>query len=312
MNPNILVGMDGSDDAGVLRLSHDLCLVQTADFITPVVDDPYQFGCIAAANSLSDVYAMGGTPISALNLVCYDSCNLEPADLQQILQGGLDTAAKAGATVLGGHTVEAPEMKYGLAVTGIVPENRIVRNVGARPGDLLVLTKPLGIGIIATANKADMSPDDAMAQATRLMMTLNDRAARLMVEFNAHGATDITGFGLVGHALEMVGNGDITFDFYMKEIPYLHASLELASMGLIPGGAYSNRQHAGERVLFPEDVSDDLKMIFFDPQTSGGLLIALPPETAPAFITAFNADSDIEACIVGTVTPRQDVRIRFS
>ncbi len=303
--------MDGSDDAGVLRLSDELCLVQTADFITPVVDDPYQFGCIAAANSLSDVYAMGGTPISALNLVCYDSCNLEPADLQQILQGGLDTATRAGATVLGGHTVEAPEMKYGLAVTGIVPENRIIRNVGARPGDILVLTKPLGIGIIATANKVDMAPSGAMDKATELMMTLNDTAARLMVEYNAHGATDITGFGLVGHALEMIGNDGITFIFHMKDIPYLEAALELASMGLIPGGAYNNRQHAGNRVVFPENTSDDLKMIFFDPQTSGGLLIALSPETATAFIAAFNDVSPNEARIVGTVTQRQDVAIRF-
>ena len=309
--PDVLVGLDPGDDAGVLRIPDGYCLVQTADFITPVVDDPYLFGRIAAANSISDIYAMGGRPVSALNLVCFDNCNLETDDLRQILTGGLDTIRQAGARLPGGHSVEAPEMKYGLAVTGLVKEDAIIRNTGAQPGDLLVLTKPLGIGIITTALKADMAPAEAVEGATGQMLELNRDSAACMVDLGAHAATDITGFGLIGHALEMTAKGDISFQFSLKNIPYLTASMDLASMGLIPGGAYANRSHYQAHVDFTAGTSKDFQMVCYDAQTSGGLLIALSPDAAGKLVRELNTRGNTWARVIGEVIPRGKKSILF-
>lgn len=309
--PDVLVGLEPGDDAGVLRIPDGYCLVQTADFITPVVDDPYLYGRIAAANSISDIYAMGARPVSALNLVCFDNCNLDVDDLRQILAGGLDTIRQSGARLLGGHSVEAPEMKYGLAVTGLVKEDAIIRNTGAMPGDSLVLTKPLGIGIVTTALKADMAPAEAIAAATEQMLELNRDAAAWMVKLGAHGATDITGFGLIGHALEMTAKGNISFRFSLKDIPYLPASMDLASMGLIPGGAYANRSHCEAHVDFPPGTSEDFQMVCYDAQTSGGLLIALSPDAAETLVRELHSLGNQWARVIGNVIPRDEKPIRF-
>jgi selenide, water dikinase len=274
----------------VFRLNDGTFLVQTADFITPVVDDPFMYGKIAAANSLSDVYAMGGQAICCLNLVCYDSCNIDSHELRSILMGGLEAVREAGAVILGGHTVDDREMKFGLSVTGIVEERNITRNNGARPGDRLILTKPLGMGILTTANKADMASEKVMEEATAVMAMLNKGAALAMNDIGAHAATDITGFGLIGHALEAV---------------------DLAGMGLIPAGSYANRRFAGEHVRFESDIPDDQKMIYFDAQTSGGLFISVTAEKATRLLNKIRENGAIEAEIVGEVVEPEEKTIIF-
>ena len=271
-----------ADDAGVYRLAEDLALVETADIITPLVDDPFTFGRIAAANALSDVYAMGGKPLTAMNLAFFPACALEIGILGDILAGGAATLDAAGVCLVGGHTVEDDELKYGLAVTGTVHPARIVRNSTARPGDRLLLTKPLGGGIVATSVKAGMAPDAVAREAESWMITLNAVAAGIMLECGASACTDVTGFGLIGHAVEMARVAGVTIRLQVDSVPVIVGIAELIRDGLVPAGCYRNRDHYAAEI--GGEVKGDDLLPLFDPQTSGGLLIALPPEEVDRFL----------------------------
>lgn len=275
---NTLVDFTSSDDAGVYKISADLAIVQTIDFITPVVDDPFLYGQIAAANSLSDIFAMGAKVHTALNLVAYDSCNVTKEMLNEILRGGLEKVKEAEGIVLGGHTIEDVEMKYGLSVTGIVHPNKIIRNNTIRPGDKLIITKPLGMGVITTSIKADLAPESAISKATFHMSFLNKTASEIAVGIGVHALTDITGFGLLGHLFEMTNeNSSVKLDF--TSIPILEEAYELAELGMFPGGSFRNREHFQKHVMIKNSsLSKDQIMLLFDAQTSGGLLISVPEE----------------------------------
>ena len=273
----VLVGLDTSDDAGVFQISDDVALVQTLDFFSPVSDDPFMFGQIAAANSLSDVYAMGGTPLTALNIVCYATC-IEPAVMAEVMRGGAEKCQEAGVVVLGGHTVENQDVKYGLSVTGVVHPKKIISNAGARATDKLILTKPLGSGIVYTANKAGLAHDSHVSVALQQMAQLNRTSAEILKSFGVRGGTDITGFGLLGHGMEVARASKVELELWAHEIPLLPGATEYASMGLIPAGAYRNAEHFGADVEFAESVTETLRDILYDPQTSGGLLFAVPAE----------------------------------
>ncbi|BDV41738.1 selenide, water dikinase [Geotalea uraniireducens] len=300
-DPDLVVGPETADDAGVYRIGERLALVETVDIVTPLVDDPFTFGRIAAANALSDVFAMGGRPVTALNLVFFPACTLGGEVLAEILAGGLDAMREAGVCLVGGHTVEDDELKYGLAVTGLIDPARVVRNATARPGDQLILTKPLGTGIISTAIKADMASAAAEAEAIRWMTTLNAAAAGLMVECGASACTDVTGFGLLGHASEMARGSGVTVEFTLDAVPLMGGVGELVADGLVPAGCYRNRDHYAP--LVSPSTGDDARFLpLFDPQTSGGLLIALPPAATGCFHAAA-AKRGIFAATVGQVLP---------
>jgi selenide, water dikinase len=301
-DPALLVGMETSDDAGVYRLGERLALVETADIITPLVDDPFTFGRIAATNALSDVYAMGGRPVTAMNLVFFPACALPLAVLGDILAGGKAALREAGACLVGGHTVEDDELKYGLAVTGTIDPERIVRNSTARPGDRLILTKPLGTGIVTTAIKADMAPEKVAAEAIHWMTTLNAVAAEIMLACGANAATDVTGFGLMGHAAEMARGAGVTMRLERRQVPVMAGVKELVADGMVPAGCYRNREHYAP--LVTGAMTDDL-LPLFDPQTSGGLLISLEPSNAERFL-AMAAERGCFAVAVGDVLPRQE------
>ena len=303
--------MQTNDDAGVIRVHGNKCLVQTADFITPVVDDLYMYGRIAAANSLSDVFAMGGDVLTALNLVMYDSCHIEKEEMREILKGGADAVNEAGGVIIGGHTVEDSEMKYGLSVTGIVEEEKIVRNNGAKAGDKIILTKPLGMGIITTANKVDMVSEKTMEEATKIMGHLNLYAKNAMLETGVNAATDITGFGLIGHSYEMAKHSGVSIVFNTKEIDYLEEALYLSSIGMVPAGSYNNRHYTEKSVKFECDIKDEEKMILFDAQTSGGLLISVPSEKAEKLVDLILEKGGIYAKIIGEVIEKTDYPIIF-
>jgi selenide,water dikinase len=297
------VGPETSDDAGVYRISPECALVETADVITPLVDDPYTFGRIAAANAVSDVYAMGARPVTAMNLVFFPACSLPGEVLREILAGGQSILQEAGVCLVGGHTVEDDELKYGLSVTGLVSPERIVRNSTARPGDVLILTKPLGTGIISTAIKGDMASDEVIGEAVRWMTTLNRAAAGLMAECHASAATDVTGFGLIGHAAEMAQGAGMTLRIDLAAVPLMKGLTELAEDGMLPAGCYRNRDHYLPLLAGNHPGSDAL-LPLFDPQTSGGLLIALAPEDADHFMTSAGR-LGIFARRIGEVLPLQ-------
>lgn len=304
-NINLLVGLDTSDDAAVYRLNEDQALIQTLDFFTPVVDDPYTFGQIAAANALSDVYAMGGEPFLALNIVCFPDC-LDPAILAEILRGGQDKVIEAGAVLAGGHSISDEEPKYGLAVAGLVHPSKIMTNAQARPGDLLVLTKPLGVGIVNTALKADMASEQAVEEAILSMITLNKIGKTAADQAGSvHSITDITGFGLLGHAVEMAQGSQVTLRLIASQIPVIEAAREYASFGLIPAGAYKNRDYFGPHIQLSEALPKSMEDILFDPQTSGGLLISVAPERAPILLEALES-SPVAFGLVGEVLPLQE------
>ncbi len=293
VDDRLLVGIDGADDAGVFRLDKSRALVQTVDFFTPMVDDPYIFGQVAAANALSDVYAMGGVPLTAMNLVAFPITRLDPGILREILKGGLDKVREAGAVLAGGHSIDDPEIKYGLAVTGEVHPEAFWTNRGARPGDLLLLTKPLGNGILATALKAGFATEEEISPALDWMVRLN----RLPPEEDAaaggwrravHACTDVTGFGLIGHLREMIADERVGALVELHRVPLLERAEELCSLGMFPAGGHRNRDHFG-RFLLGEDLADPLlRDILFDPQTSGGLLLAVAPDEVDTVILAFN------------------------
>jgi selenide,water dikinase len=305
-HPRLLVGTETADDAGVYQIAEDLALVQTIDFITPIVDDPFDFGRIAAANSLSDVYAMGGTPLTVLNLLGFPRKKLDLAVMTEILRGGLEKIHEAEAVLLGGHTVDDDELKYGLSVTGTVHPRRILTNKGARPGDVLILTKKIGTGIVATAAKAEMADRAAVDAAVESMARLNKGAAQAMASSPVHACTDITGFGLVGHAAEMARGAGLSFHLNCSQIPLLPGAREYAAMGLIPAGAYCNRDHFGKATRFAPEVPEAERIIFFDPQTSGGLLIALSPGEGESLLQTLRARGLPEAAIIGAVGPREE------
>lgn len=300
----ILIGYDDKDDAAVVRLSDGRLLVQTVDFFTPIDDDPYTFGQIAAANSLSDIYAMGATPIFALNIIGFPIDTLPKSDLTKILQGGIDKAQEAGISIVGGHSIDDPEPKYGLVVTGEVDEDQLITNSNAQPGDKLILTKPLGTGIIATAVKRGVADKTAMAKSAQTMATLNKLAAEVMTEIGVNAATDVTGFGLLGHLLEMCEASGVSAKIDYQALPFLPSVKKLAVKGIVPGGTKRNLKFVSDKVQFCEHLTDIDKLLLADAQTSGGLLISLPAEKAEKYISKFNELSEIKAVVVGEIVKR--------
>lgn len=298
-DPNLLVGRETSDDAGVYRLSEDTALVQTVDFITPVVNDPYDFGRIAAANALSDVYAMGGRPITAMNVVCFPVKSMDKAVLREILRGGLEKIHEAGAALVGGHSVEDPEIKYGLSVTGLVHPDRVLTNAGVRPGDAIILTKPLGTGVLATAIKAGLVSGEAQRRAIETMATLNRRAAEIMADYPVNGCTDVTGFGLLGHALEMARGSKVTITIFTENVPLLPEVLDSVQMGLVPAGSFSNRNFCAHQIRQLKAIDPMLLDILADAQTSGGLLISLPEDRASVLLDDLKTGGAPDAAIIG-------------
>ena len=302
IDPNVLVGFATCDDAGVYRLSDELALVQTVDFFTPIVDDPTAYGQIAAATSLSDVYAMGGRPLTALALVCFP----EKGDtdiLEKIMAGGLAKMTEAGCTVVGGHSIRDDELKFGYAVTGTVNPKKVWTNTGARPGDRLLLTKPLGTGVITTALKKGAAKDAWVEAATRTMVQLNRAAAEALAGFDIHGATDVTGFGLIGHARELAAGSGVSLRFDSSKLEWIDGALDCARAGHLAGGLKNNRDFLGGCVEFAPGVPADVQTLLFDPQTSGGLLVALAPEQAEAAARALR-QAGSAAMTIGEVLPK--------
>jgi selenide,water dikinase len=307
-DPNVLVGFDKADDAGVYRLSPTLALVQTVDFFTPIVDDPYTYGEIAAANSLSDVYAMGGKPVSALSIVAFPEKE-DIATLEQILQGGFSKMQEAGCVVIGGHSIRDEEIKFGYAVTGTVEPSRVWSNAGARPGDALVLTKHLGTGVISTALKRGIAADEWVAASVASMRTLNRKTCEIASRISAessdsvHGATDITGFGLLGHAREMALASNVTIEIDHSRIAALPGAFESIRQGAVPAGLKGNKDFASCSVSLRPNITPEIETLLYDPQTSGGLLIAVANEHASALEAALQAE-DIPASIIGSARPQ--------
>ncbi len=301
----LLVGFESSDDAAVYQLNETQAIIQTLDFFTPIVDDPYNFGAIAATNALSDVYAMGGTPTLAMNIVCFPNC-LNPSILKEIMLGGADKVKEAGALLVGGHSIEDDEPKYGLSVMGIVEPDKIWKNTGAKVGDVLILTKPLGIGVLTTALKEDMLERDTITLITNIMKTLNKVPADILRQLNIHvsACTDVTGFGLLGHALEMTEGGQVSFVIDHKKVPIIKEALSFAEMGIIPAGAYKNRRHVEKNISINCEMDEALLDLFYDPQTSGGLLIAVPESDAKDYLEKLSPNYPIGAMIVGKVVER--------
>ena len=298
---NVLVGLERADDAGVYRVSDELALIQTVDFFTPIVDDPYWFGQIAAANALSDVYAMGGTPKTAMNLVAFPVKQMDLSILRRIIQGGLDKLTEAGVVLIGGHSIEDKELKYGLSVTGFIHPARVLTKKNLRPGDRLVLTKPIGTGIVNTAIKAGMAPAELTGRVTRLMATLNREAAAIMARFEVGACTDVTGFGLLGHLAEMVSGSGAGVRVFADRVPVIPEAMEFAAMGLIPAGAYKNREFREAMITFADNVGRSRQDVLFDPQTSGGLLICVSAGDAPEIIAALKDGGITEAADIGEV-----------
>jgi len=307
-DPNLIIGLERAEDAGVYRLSSELALIQTVDFFTPIVDDPYQFGQIAAANALSDVYAKGGKPLTALNIVCFPIKTLDRAVLKETLRGGLDKLREAGVLLIGGHSIDDPEMKYGLSVTGVIHPEKVVFNQGAKPGDRLILTKAIGTGVIATAIKRGAASDEVIGEAVKSMAMLNRRASELMMAAGASAATDVTGFGLLGHAAEMIENTDVGLVIHSREVPLLPGAVEVAKEGFAPGGLGRNRDYRQHMVDFAKSVPEYLQDLLFDPQTSGGLLIALAPERAAKLMKDLK-NAGIKAAVVGEFTSNNKGKI---
>ncbi len=304
----VLVGYGSSDDAGVYLLRDDLALVSTVDFFTPIVDDPYDFGRIAATNALSDVYAMGGRPISALNIVAFPE-DLDLGILARILEGGASVARAAGVAVVGGHTIKDAEPKYGMAVTGVVDPKRIVTNAAARPGDVLVLTKPLGTGILTTALKRGAILPEDLGEAVRAMTTLNDGAARAMLAAGAHAATDITGFGLLGHGGGMARASGVRFVIDAKAVPFMDRVLELIEAGVVPGGTRHNAETHAAFTDFASSVPESVRIGLSDAQTSGGLLIAIAPDATQGLSRELKASGTL-AAVIGRVYEGAGIAVR--
>ncbi len=304
--------MERAEDAGVYKLTDDLAIVQTVDFFTPIVDDPYDFGRIAVANALSDVYAMGGKPLTALNVVCFPQNTLDFSILREVLKGGLDKMHEAGVILLGGHTVDDPELKYGLSVTGVIHPAKVVHNNTARPGDSLILTKPLGTGIISTAIKGGAASQKAVDRIVKSMTALNRAASEAMLEVGVNACKDITGFGLLGHACEMIEGTKVGMEINAAAVPLFPEAKEYYDMGMVPGGLNRNRDYRKNMVVMDAKVPQYLQDILFDPQTSGGLLIAVPQAKAPALLKKLRFQGVKEAAIIGEVVAKPKGRIRVT
>jgi selenide, water dikinase len=311
-DPNLLVGIETSDDAGVYRLTPDIALIQTVDFFTPIVNDPYDFGRVAAANSLSDVYAMGGKPLTAMNIVCFPIREMDKMILRSILEGGLEIIHRAGAIMVGGHSIEDPELKYGLSVTGIVHPERFLTNAGSRPGDLLVLTKPLGTGILATALKGRMLDEPTARKITEIMADLNKDAAEVMEDVGVNACTDITGFGLLGHALEMAKASNVGMRIYADKVPVIPEALTSASVGMVPVGSHLNQKFCAQHLDISSSINRLLVDIFADAQTSGGLLISVPGPKCNELVEKLQDRKTPSANIIGEVLtePAKVIQIR--
>ncbi len=302
-DPNLVTGYEHAEDAGVYKLSDDLALVQTVDFFTPTVDDPFTFGQIAAVNALNDIYAMGGRPLTAMNIVCFPVKTMDKAVLRDVLRGGLDKMREAGVLLVGGHSVEDNEIKYGLSVTGTIHPDRVLFNRGARPGDRLILTKPLGTGIAATAIKAEAAGPALVERATACMTTLNKKAAELMIAAgDIHSCTDITGFGFLGHACETIEGSDVGLRLTAARIPILEGVRDLVESGYLPGGLYRNRNYRLSQVEKAPSCPDWILDVCFDPQTAGGLFFSLPADKAGPLVEAMHKEGIGEAAVVGEVT----------
>ena len=295
------MGVERAEDAGVYKLSDELALIQTLDFFTPIVNDPYTFGQVAVVNALSDVYAMGGKPLTAMNIVCFPVKKLDLSFLTEILSGGLDKMREAGVVLVGGHSVEDNELKYGISVTGVIHPDKVILNTGARVGDKILLTKPLGTGIINTALKGGLADEGAVARVIECMATLNREAAELMSEVEVHACTDVTGFGLLGHACEMVEGTDVGMVIDSSAVPLLPETENYARMGLIPGGTIRNRDFRLPMVEIAAGISDIRLLILFDAQTSGGLLISVPQLEAKPLVAKMREHGIKEATIIGEI-----------
>lgn len=303
---NLLVGFETSDDAAVYKLTEDIATIQTLDFFTPVVDDPYTFGAIAAANSLSDIYAMGGKPTVAMNIVCFPNClNIEI--LGDILRGGADKVKEAGAVVIGGHSVQDDEPKYGLSVMGLVHPKKILKNHGCKVGDALILTKPLGSGVINTAIKAELASSEIYEEAVKVMTTLNKYAGEIIVNYQVNACTDVTGFGIMGHSFEMASASGITIKLNQNKIPVIKGAREFAEMGLVPAGTYNNKNYLDGKYSL-KDVPEWLEDILFDPQTSGGLLISVPRDEVEKIMTDLDK-LELKSAVIGEVIEKGQVPI---
>jgi len=304
--------MERAEDAGVYKLSEELAIVQTLDFFTPIVDDPYTFGQVTAANALSDVYAMGGRPLTAMNIVCFPVKTMDMSVLKEILSGGLDKMREAGVTLVGGHSVEDQELKYGLSVTGIIHPAKVILNTGAEVGDKLLLTKPLGTGIINTALKGGLADEGAVLRAIKCMVTLNRKASELMMEVEVHACTDVTGFGLLGHACEMIEGTSVGMVIYSSSVPLLPDTEGYAQMGLIPAGTIRNRDFRLPMIELATEISDERLLILFDAQTSGGLLISVPGQEADMLLQRMHEEGIEETAIIGEVVaePKGKITIK--
>ena len=303
-DPSLLVGFETSDDAAVYKINDEMAMIQTLDFFTPIVDDPYSFGQIAAANSLSDVYAMGGIPKICMNIVGFPSC-LDPLILRDILKGGADKVKEAGALLVGGHSIEDNEPKYGLSCTGMVNPDKIWRNYGAKPGDVLILTKPLGTGIIATALKEELLDEAVVDNAIFIMSYLNRYSKEVADNYSINACTDITGFGLLGHLMEMASASDVTIEINSGMLEFVDGAIDMARMGIIPGGAYRNREFVKSEVLGIEDIEEVVVDIMCDPQTSGGLLFSVPSEEADSLLLELKKNIKTACFMVGNVVEKR-------
>jgi len=303
------MGMERSEDAGVYKLRDDLAIIQTVDFFTPIVDDPYTFGQIATVNALSDVYAKGGRPLTAMNIVCFPVKTMDISILREILTGGLDKMREASVVLVGGHSVEDNELKYGLSVTGVIHPDRVIMNQGAKVGDKVILTKQLGTGIISTALKGGEASEQAVAKSVSSMATLNKKASELMLTVDVHACTDITGFGLLGHACEMIEGTDVGMIIRSDAVPYFPEAKEYAEMGMVPGGTARNRDFRIKMVDIDKNVSKVMVDILFDPQTSGGLLMAIPSDDAEPLLKRMHREGIKAAAIIGEVVAKPKGRI---
>ncbi len=311
-NDKLIVGLETSDDAAVYKINEELAMIQTVDFFTPVVDDPYIFGQIAAANSLSDIYAMGGEPVLALNIIGFPNC-LSPDIMAEILKGGASKVMESGATLAGGHSIEDDEPKYGLCVTGFVHPDKVLKNYGAKPGDILILTKPIGTGIINTAIKAGMASKNAEDEAVKVMISLNKNAKEVFQKYPISSCTDITGFGLIGHSIEMAESSEVTFKIDINKIPIIADAIEYASMGLVPGGSYKNRKYFEGKVSLDKDKIEEVYIdLIFDPQTSGGLLISADKSYSKAIMEDLRHRLETPFAVIGEVTDKKDKYIELT
>ena len=307
-DPNLLVGFDKADDAGVYRLRDDLALVQTLDFFTPIVDDPFDYGRIAALNSINDVWAMGGKPITAMAITCFPKKGVDPAILGEIMRGGLETLNKHGVTLIGGHSVDNEQIMFGYSVTGVIDPNKVATNAGARAGDVLILTKPIGTGVISTGIKFAKAAAAVIDESLATMLTPGKHAAEAIVKFEVKAATDITGFALLGHTWEMASASNVTIEIDSARVPLIGGALDLATAGLLTSGDKTNREYVGSEVRVAETVDPNLLKLFYDPQTAGGLLLAIAEDRAEELLTALRENYP-RAEIIGRVSERGDKAI---